>query len=166
MALMILVSWRLGTGSAFFDALARPSDLDDETPRGTILTPLVSTAMGGLVSTIFLGEFAVVGYLVCGWGDAAGEAVGRRWGKRTYTLPLCVRRTDPRTLEGSVGVFITGSLGATVALVFLGFPLTEALGTGVACGLAGAVSEGVASGRTDNFWVQVLPALTAWWTLV
>jgi hypothetical protein len=46
-----------------------------------------------------VGDFAVVGYLTCGWGDAGGELVGRSLGRHPYRLPLPMARAPRRTLK-------------------------------------------------------------------
>jgi phytol kinase len=160
--LVIMANWQ-GSGSGLFRALARAGG--HETPRGEILAPLTSTAVGGLLSALLVGNLAVVGYLVCGWGDAVGEPVGRRLGRRRYRSPLARRDSHTRSLEGSAAVFVVGSGAATVALILQGFSTPESLWTGVLCGAAGAVAEGLSGPGTDNLWVQLVPSLSAWWLL-
>ena len=112
-----------------------------------------------------VGEFAIVGYLVCGFGDAAGEAVGRKWGRHVYRPPFLNSKAYTRTVEGSLGVFLIGALGAGIALFLLGFGLPELLLGALVCGALGSVAEGLSGPRTDNFWVQVIPSLAAWWLI-
>ncbi|MFC1575222.1 hypothetical protein ACFL5A_01065 [Gemmatimonadota bacterium] len=159
-ALLVLVALRRGERSSLFRALARPADGEDR--RRFVLLPLVATAMGGLLAVLLVGEFAVVGYLVCGWGDAAGEPVGQRWGRHCYSPPF---GEGSRTLEGSLGVLLAGALGGWAALGLVGQPFLAAVGVGALCGLVGALAEGLSTHGTDNLWVQLLPALTAWWML-
>lgn len=162
-ALIVLVAYWQGPGSAFYDGLARPSD--GRQSHRSILVPLLATALGGLLSTLLVGSFAVVGYLVCGWGDAVGEPVGERWGRHRYSTPLASRCTRTRSLEGSVAVFLAGSLGALMAILLLGYPLSSAIWIAFACGGIGAIVEGLSGPETDNLWVQLGPALLAWWVL-
>jgi dolichol kinase len=151
------------SASSLFGALAREGDGEE---RATlVLLPLVMTALGGLLGVLLVGRFAVVGYLVCGWGDGAGEVVGGRWGRKTYSPPLSRGRGPSRTLEGSLAVLGAGSLGGWAALGLLGHPPLSALGIGFVAGLVGAVSEALSGRGTDNLWVQLLPSLTAWWFL-
>lgn len=163
LALLVLAATRQGSGSGLYRALDRAGGRD--TPGGEILLPLASTAVGGLLSALLVGNLAVVGYMVCGWGDAAGEPAGRRWGRRLYRSPLARKGGHTRSLEGSVAVFVAGSAAAAVALFFQGFTTTECLWAGGLCGAAGAVAEGLSGSGTDNLWVQLVPSLSAWWLL-
>jgi len=160
-ALLVLVAFWHGPGLSLYDGLARASG--EELERGEILRPLAATAGGGLVGALLVGDLAVVGYLVCGWGDAMGELVGRRWGRHPYRPPMSRRQDGTRSLEGSLAVALTGWLGAAAALSLLGSHPAEALGAGLVCGVVGAVAEGVSAPGSDNFWVQVLPSLSALW---
>lgn len=65
--------WR-GDGYPIYEAMVR----DTDRPRRSlfILVPLATTAAGGLASNLFFPQFAFVGYLVCGWGDAIAAAAG------------------------------------------------------------------------------------------
>jgi len=157
--IVLFALWR-GPGHSFFDALARPSD--GGASRRFVLGPLGSTAMGGLLASLLVGDFAVVGYLVCGWGDATGEIVGERWGRRRYSSPLSGDKNRVRSLEGSLGVLGAGFLGASAAIGLLGYSLPQALGIGLLCGAVGALAEGLSGHGTDNLWVQLLPSLLAW----
>jgi len=158
--LVLLAALARETGSTTFGVLTRRSD-GPHAPR-YVAAPLLSTALGGLVGATLVGTFSIVGFLVCGWGDAMGDVVGSRWGRRTFSPPLARRGGPDRSLEGSAAVFLFGSAGAWFALVLLGFSPSEVMGTALACGVAGALAEGLSSPGTDNFWVQVLPSLLAW----
>jgi phytol kinase len=155
----VLVSLGEGEGAALYDVLARAED--GAARRRFVVVPLVATALGGLVGVLLVGDFAIVGYLVCGWGDALGEWVGKRWGRHRYASPLAREAGHSRSLEGSAAVFAAGGVGAALALLLLGVSLPSALGVGMVCGGIGAVAEGLSGHGTDNFWVQVLPTLVA-----
>jgi phytol kinase len=126
-----------------------------------ILVPLATTAIGGLASALLTGPYAVVGYLVSGWGDAAGEPVGARWGKHEYRVPSLAGVGATRSLEGSAAVFMVGWGGATVALWGLAQPSQAAL-VGLACAAVGALVEAVSNHGLDNLTVQVAASGTAW----
>jgi phytol kinase len=152
-----------GERAFLFRALARDGEAGDG--RRQILAPLAATVVGGILSLFLVGPFAVVGYLVCGWGDGMGEIVGRRWGRRRYgSLPLN-RRRSVRTVEGSLAVLGGGFLGGWAALDLLGYPLLLSVGVGLLAGTVGAVSEGLSPEGTDNLWVQLFPSLVSWWLL-
>jgi phytol kinase len=159
MAAFVLLSVRAGAGSTLYDTLARPGDR--ESTRRFIVLPLVATALGGLVGVLLVGDFAVVGYLVCGWGDAVGEPAGTRWGRHRYSVPFSAIPGHTRSLEGSAAVLVAGGVGGSLALGLLGIGLPLAVEVGLACGAVGAVAEGVSGHGSDNFWVQLLPSLVA-----
>ena len=160
--LVLAACWH-GPGDSLYQALIRTSDGPES--RASILRPLFSTALGGLLAVLLVGRLAAVGYLVCGWGDAGGEWVGRRWGRHRFSRPFSGASERRRSLEGSLAVFLLGSLGACVALLILGYPIAVSWSRGLVCGAVGAVAEGASSPGSDNFWVQLLPALSAWWLL-
>jgi phytol kinase len=130
-----------------------------------LLVPVAATAAGGLSAALMVGSFAAVGYLVCGWGDGSGKVVGRLIGRRHYCSPFSRASGSEKTLEGSIAVLVGGFLGGWAALGLLEFPPLPAAGAGLAAGLAGALAEGLSGRRTENFWVQLIPSLTAWWIL-
>ncbi|HET8781096.1 MAG TPA: hypothetical protein VFM63_01670 [Pyrinomonadaceae bacterium] len=63
-----------------------------------------------MLSNIFFGPLAVMGYLVGDLGDAAGEPAGLKWGKHTY------RKTKRfnKTLEGSVAVLAASTVALAI----------------------------------------------------
>jgi phytol kinase len=63
-----------GPNNPLYEALAREQDGPARTYY--IVIPHFATMIGGLASNIFFGPLALVGYLVGGLGDAAGEPVG------------------------------------------------------------------------------------------
>lgn len=157
MALVVLGAVALGEGNLLYDALARDSDRPHRTLF--ILVPLATTAVGGLITAWITGPFAPVGYLAAGWGDAAGEPIGSRWGRHRYRVPSLAGVPATRSWEGSAGVFVVATAGCTLALTALGgVPWWG----GVACGAVAAVAEGVSNHGLDNLTVQVAPALTAY----
>jgi len=162
-ALLVLLAYQRGERSALYRILGRREDGREK--NLLVVIPLGATALGGLLGVLLVGNFAVVGYLTCGWGDAAGELVGRNWGRRPYSPPFSLGKTPIRSVEGSLAVFVLGFLGAWAALGLLGYPLFQGMGVGFACALTGAGGEAVSGKGTDNLWVQFFPALTAWWLL-
>jgi phytol kinase len=160
-AVLAYSAWR-GHGFDFYDAVARQAS---GTPRrkGLVLVPFMATGLGGLTVNLLFYPFAAVGYLVNAFGDAAGEIVGRRFGKRKYDVPLPFGMTARRTIEGSLGVFAVAMLAA-----LLGFALTSRvidvptfaalLFVAVTVGVVTAVVEAVSGGGLDNFTIQVAAA--------
>lgn len=162
-AILVLLAVLRGEEALLSRVLARPGREKDG--RGEVLVPLLATALGGLLGVLLVGRFAIVGYLTCGWGDAAGEMVGRRWGRHRYRVPFSPQGSRQRSLEGSLGVVGVGFLGAWAGLDLLGFPFLSALAAGGAVGLVAGGVEALSPPGSDNLWVQLLPALSAWWLL-
>lgn len=158
-ALAVLYATLRGDGHPFYEAMARPSDA----PRRTlfILVPLATTALGGIAGNLLFGDFALIGYLVAGWGDAVGEPVGTRWGRHRYRVPSLARVEATRSLEGSAAVLLVGTLAATIGLVAWGYDVPTALAVGLACGVAGAAVEAFSTHGLDNFTVQLATTATA-----
>ncbi len=159
-AIVVLVAVLVGSGFAFYEALARPTDAPHRSLF--VLVPLATTAAGGVLVNILFGHFAPVGYMVTGWGDAVGEPVGTRWGKHRYQVPSLAGVPATRSLEGSGAVLLMGAGAAAVVLSALGYPATSAIRVGALCGLAGAVIEAFSSHGLDNLTVQVGAAFVAW----
>jgi phytol kinase len=145
-----------GEGNVLYDALARDSDRPHRTLF--IVVPLITTALGGLGAALLAGPYAAVGYLAAGWGDAAGEPVGARWGRHPYRVPSLAGVAAIRTLEGSAAVFLVASAGSSVALMSIG---GAPLWGGVLCGAVAALVEAVSNHGLDNLTVQLAPAIVA-----
>ncbi len=156
--LAALVSWALlkGPGNGLYDALAREKDSPHQSRF--IFIPMVTTALGGLIASLWTGPFASVGYLAAGWGDAVGEPAGKRWGRHPYRVPSLFGVPATRTLEGSFAVFLASTAGCGLALAAMGhtewwIPLL--------CGAVSAVTEALSHHGLDNFTVQVVPSAVA-----
>ncbi len=159
---MVLAAVGAGEGHGFYEALAR----DKDRPHRSlfILVPLLTTAVGGLLSAVFAGPYASVGYLAAGWGDAIGEPVGARWGRHPYRVPSLAGVPAIRTIEGSVAVCLVASFGSILALWTLGAQ-DAAWTVGLACGVAAAAVEAVSNHGLDNLTVQVVASMVAVWLL-
>ncbi len=150
-----------GTGNIIFEGMAR--ERDEPHRAFYVFIPLLTTALGGVVANLLTEDYAVVGYLVVGWGDAVGEPVGVWFGKHEY--PVLTLRSVPctRTLEGSMAVGITAWFAAIVGLTMgLDIPVATAAVHGIIVALVSAVLEAVSPHGSDNFTVMVGAAATAW----
>ena len=105
-----------GQGDGFYEALAREQDGPDRTYY--IVVPYFATLIGGMTSNVIFGPLAVMGYLVGGLGDAAGEPAGVRWGRHRYTSSGGVIKT----LEGSLAV-----LAASLVALAIGVAVSPSL---------------------------------------
>lgn len=158
-ALIVLYAVGRGDGHPFYEALARPND----TPRRTlfIVVPLVTTALGGVLSNLVVPAYAWVGYLVAGWGDAVGEPVGTRWGRHRYRVPSLAGVPATRSWEGSAAVLLLGAVAAVGGGLVAGLDAPTALRIGVAAGVAGATVEAVSTHGLDNLTVQLAASAAA-----
>jgi phytol kinase len=150
-----------GPGSRLYEAIAREQDGKRRTYF--IVIPYFATLIGGLASNVLFGPLAVVGYLVGGLGDAAGEPVGTRWGTHRYALPLSGYSVGMKTFEGSMGVVIASIVALLIAVAIrpeFHLDLRSAIAVpaiAVICGLVEAVSPR----GWDNVPMQIVPTLLA-----
>jgi phytol kinase len=159
-ALVVLhATWR-GDGHPLYEALARPADAPHRALF--VIVPLLTTAVGGLAVSVLLPRFAAVGYLVAGWGDAAGEPAGQRWGRHRYRVPSFAGVRASRSVEGSAAVFIAGTVASVPALITGGFAPGTVAVAALAAGTAGALVEAVSTHGLDNLTVQLAAAGAAW----
>jgi phytol kinase len=147
-----------GRGNRLYEALARKQDGPDRTYY--IIVPYFATLIGGMVSNIFFGPLAVMGYLVGGLGDAAGEPAGLKWGKHPYRTS---NGRFSKTFEGSVAV-----LAASVAALAIGVAISPHLSFGVRSLIALPVIaivctfvEAFSPRGWDNVPMQVVPTVLA-----
>lgn len=108
-----------GRGDRFYEALARKQDGPNRTYY--VVIPYFATLIGGMTSNIFFGPLAVVGYLVGGLGDAAGEPAGVRWGRHPYRV-RAGSVLVAKTFEGSLAV-----LAACVVALLIGVAISPEL---------------------------------------
>ncbi len=152
--------WR-GRGNMLYEAMAREKD----EPRRTffVLLPYFTTLVGGLVSNILFGPFAVAGYLVTGLGDAVGEPVGTMVGRHTYRAVSMPGVAATRSLEGSFAVLIASGLAIVLAASFsphMAFSSPAWVKVSLMAA-ACAVCEAVCPHGWDNAVMQIAPSALA-----
>ena len=162
-SLIVLAAVMAGEGFIFYEALARETDRPHRSVF--VLVPLFTTALGGVLINILFPQFAFIGYLVGGWGDAVGEPVGTRWGKHRYAVPSLMGVPAQRSLEGSTAVVPVSSIISCVGLYAFHYPVPVAIGTGILCGLGSAAVEAVSNHGLDNLTIQVAAAGIAYMVL-
>jgi phytol kinase len=104
-----------GAGHPLYEAIAREADRPHRTYY--VVVPYFATLIGGIASNLLFGPLSLVGYLVGGIGDAAGEPVGTRWGKHQYKVSWLGRRAGTKSLEGSAAILVASLLGLLAAIV-------------------------------------------------
>ncbi len=160
--LVIFYALRKGPGNLLYEAIAREKDEPHRT--GYIVIPYFATLVGGLAANILFGPIAVVGYLVTGVGDAAGEPFGTRFGRHTYKVPSLSSVKAVRSWEGSMAVFLVSVAAVAISIAILpglnftnkSFVLVPLLGL-----IAGAV-EAISPHGWDNASMQIIPSFLAW----
>ncbi len=149
----VLFSVAKGRGFPFYEALARPKD---EPHRSLfIIIPFICTAVGGVLSNIFFPAYAAVGIMVTGWGDAVAEPVGAAFGKHKYRVPSMAGVKAERSIEGSLSVFVVGTVAATLCLLSMGYVPIQAIYFGAIIALAGTLVEAVSTHGLDNLTIQI-----------
>lgn len=148
-----------GRGHRLYEALARKQD----GPRRTyyVVVPYFATLIGGMVSNVFFGPLAVMGYLVGGLGDAAGEPAGLRWGKHPYRRSYGARFT--KTFEGSAAVLAASVVALLIGVAIspdLRFDLRSLVALPVIAFVCTLV-EAFSPRGWDNVPMQVVPTLLA-----
>jgi phytol kinase len=159
--LLVGVAVFRGRGDRFYEALARRHDVPYRTYY--IVVPYFATLIGGMTSNIFFGPLAVVGYLVGGLGDAAGEPAGLRWGKHHYRVSRRGAVVMTKTIEGSLAVLAASVLALLVALAItpeLRFDLRSLIALPVIA-LICTLVEAFSPRGWDNVPMQIVPTVLA-----
>jgi phytol kinase len=139
-----------------YSALAREQD---EPHRSYyLIIPFIATAVGGLTNGILFPTYYQVGYLVAGWGDAAGEPIGVRFGKHKYKVPTLSKTKCTRSVEGSLGVLISSYFASSIVFFSLGYGANGLLLSLGAAFLATLV-EAISPHGLDNFTTQFFACL-------
>jgi phytol kinase len=144
-----------GYKNKLFNAVARPGDKPYE--RFYVIVPFLMTALGGIISNIAFGKYAVIGYITTGWGDAVGEPAGTRWGRHKYRIPTFTGIHAYRSIEGSIAVFLA-ALAGCIIVTFLGFhlPALTVIYTSVITALITMIVEAITFHSVDNLTIQII----------
>ena len=150
-----------GPGHPMYEAMAREKDAPHRTYY--IVTPYFATLIGGVLSNVLFGRYALIGYLVGGLGDAIGEPAGTRFGRHPYRVPSAWGVSSTRTLEGSLGVLLACLAAVALGQLVLGgsepSPRLAVLLLTVA--VASTLLEAVSPHGWDNAFMQVVPTFLA-----
>ena len=153
-----------GDGNIFYEAVAR--EQDHPYRAFYLIMPSVATIIAVLLNRTLFGDYANLGYLVAGWGDAVGEPIGVRFGRHRYKVPTLTGILCTRSIEGSAAVFTMGSFAAAFSMVvLLGVSPPLAIAAGIAAGLGAALVEAASFHGIDNFTIQVAAVSLAYFIL-
>lgn len=154
-ALIVIFVIYLGEEHILYEGIAREQDKPHRSLY--IGVPFITTAIGGLLNNYFFLEFALVGYLVAGWGDAIGEPVGVRFGKHRYKVPSLRGVKCTRSIEGSSAILVMSAIGTAVALFLIGgVSMQVILIVAILTGIATALIEAISPHGLDNLTTQVV----------
>ncbi len=162
-SLVIFYAILKGDGHLLYEAMAREKDAPHRTYY--IISPYLSTLIGGIFSNLFFGPFAIFGYLVTGIGDAIGEPVGTRWGRHRYPVPSLKAVKSTRSYEGSAAVGISSCLVIALGLFLipeLTFDVHQS-GKILLLGCAAMLIEAISPHGMDNATMQIFPSMLAGW---
>ena len=144
----------IGDGNIFYEAVAREQDAPFR--AFYLMVPSVATMIAVLMNRTLFGEYASIGYLVAGWGDAVGEPIGVRFGKHRYRVPTLTGIVCTRSIEGSAAVFLMSCFAAILPMVtLLGVSLPLAIAAGIIAATGATLVEAVSFHGVDNFTIQV-----------
>jgi len=146
-----------GRGHKLYEALAREQDRPNRTYY--IVIPYFATLIGGMTSNIFFGPLAMLGYLVGGLGDAAGEPAGVKWGRHRYASSAA----GSKTFEGSLAVLAASVIALSIGVAIspqLHFDLQSLIALPVIATVCTLV-EAFSPRGWDNVPMQIVPTVLA-----
>jgi dolichol kinase len=90
------------------------------------------------------------------WGDALAAVIGRRYGRRSYTV-----LGSTRTMEGSSALMLLSLVATGVALALFG--VDNAVGLALIVSVGATLVEAVSPWGTDNLTIPAVSALLLAW---
>jgi uncharacterized protein (TIGR00297 family) len=126
---------------------------------GTVWFMVAFTLLLGWFGSAGRPYLAVAAMMALTWGDAAASLVGRRWGRRRYTVG-----GQTRSLEGSLALAGCTLLAVTPVLLWLApaYDLPRALAVAALVGIIAALLEPAAPRGQDNLSVPVGAGVALW----
>ena len=148
---MVALLWN--GGHAAYEGIAREEDAPHRSLY--VLIPFLATAVAGILGNVWFGSAALAGYVVAGWGDAAGEPIGVSLGRHPYRVPALFG-TSKRTVEGSFGVLLASFAAVeAIAALALAADWVTALPRSFLVALAVTLVEAVTPRGLDNLTTQL-----------
>ncbi len=149
-----------GNGNMLYEALAREKDAPHRTKY--IVYSYLATFVGGVLSNVLFGKFAVVGYAIAGIADAVAEPIGTRFGKHVYPVfSFDKQKQSFRSWEGSVGVFLASFFVFICTLSGINFCYNLCL-ISVVFAVLCAVTEAFSPSGFDNLLLQLVGSYLAY----
>lgn len=101
----------------------------------------------------YFGIKVLAGMIALAAGDGIGGFVGRNLGRHHYKLPW----TKPRSIEGSLGVFVFAFVGIYVVTLVLSSDLS--ITRMIIASAAAAITEAISPKSLDNLFIPIVVAL-------
>jgi len=126
-------------------------------PKELLKGPLFFTLVMNTLGIFFFMQYsAVVTMAILGWGDGLAPLFGKYYGKHKYKL-----LGREKTLEGSLGLFIFGIIGALILTLIvrpIGMPADFILLFSSICiaALIGTIVEAVSPADVDNILIPLV----------
>ena len=142
-------------GFSYWRGTFKAMETGEKENLGTIYFPISFVALIWLLWD--RPHLLVASLMPMTWGDALAAIVGRRIGRRHYTIA-----GSTRTLEGSAVMFLASWAATLVPLLLLApesMNLTAVVGIAAATALGAAVVEAVSPWGVDNLTVPAVSAL-------
>ena len=145
---LAVIFFKNGFMAPLYNALARESD---EPHRDYyLIMPFIATAIGGILAIMLFPQWYYAGYLATGWGDAAGEPIGVKFGRHRFRVPTLSATKCTRTLEGSLGVFLASGAAIMVAIAITGSLTPYTAASAILAALAMTMVESISPHGLDN----------------
>ncbi len=142
-------------GFSYWQGTFKAMETGEKENLGTIYFPISFVALVWLLWG--RPHLMVASLMPMTWGDALAAVLGRRFGRRSYTV-----LGSTRSLEGSAVMFLAGWVATLVPLMLLApEPLSPvvAVVTAAVTALGAAVIEAVSPWGVDNLTVPAVSAL-------
>ena len=142
-------------GFSYWQGTFKAMETGEKENLGTIYFPISFAVLIWL----FWGRphLLVASLMPMTWGDALAAVLGRRFGRRRYTI-----LGSARSLEGSAAMFLAGWAATLVPLLLLAptpLSLGAAVGIAAATALGATVIEALSPWGVDNLTVPAISAL-------
>jgi dolichol kinase len=122
-------------------------ETQDKSNLGTVYFPIAFAAVILLFFDISK-PFMVAALMPMTWGDAFAAIVGKRYGRRCYTL-----FGSRRSAEGSAAMFVFSLLSTAITFLAFGAAPWTAIAVGLALALFAAIAEAISPAGLDNLLV-------------
>lgn len=133
------ISYRRGTFAAM--------ETGDTSNLGTVYFPIAFVALIILFFDISK-PLMVMLLMPLTWGDSMAAVIGKRFGRRHYTV-----LGSRRSVEGTVAMFAFSTVAVAGASLVFGAPAEIALVTGLVLAVAATIVEAVSPGGLDNLLI-------------